>query len=87
MPEHQSDTFVVFTVTREILLEPTSNKLLVGDVEDSIWIELVTLNINLGPEWKLSNEFYEKPLDKVMYADQSKDIKMREIISLQAMPV
>nr|GEU74839.1 hypothetical protein [Tanacetum cinerariifolium] len=37
-------------VTMEILLEPTSNKFLVGDVEDSIWIELVTLDINLGPE-------------------------------------
>ncbi|GJS57332.1 retrovirus-related pol polyprotein from transposon TNT 1-94 [Tanacetum coccineum] len=35
-------------VTMEILLEPTSNKLLVGDVGDSIWIELVTLDINLG---------------------------------------
>nr|GEW26438.1 hypothetical protein [Tanacetum cinerariifolium] len=38
------------SVTMEILLEPTSNKLLVGDVGDSIWIELVTLDINLGPE-------------------------------------
>nr|GEV61959.1 retrovirus-related Pol polyprotein from transposon TNT 1-94 [Tanacetum cinerariifolium] len=37
-------------VTMEILLEPTSSKLLVGDVGDSIWIELVTLDINLGPE-------------------------------------
>nr|GEW61533.1 retrovirus-related Pol polyprotein from transposon TNT 1-94 [Tanacetum cinerariifolium] len=37
-------------VTMEILLEPTSNKLLVGDVGDSKWIELVTLDINLGPE-------------------------------------
>nr|GEY67014.1 retrovirus-related Pol polyprotein from transposon TNT 1-94 [Tanacetum cinerariifolium] len=37
-------------LTMEILLEPTSNKLLVGDVGDSIWIELVTLDINLGPE-------------------------------------
>nr|GEX45447.1 hypothetical protein [Tanacetum cinerariifolium] len=37
-------------VTMEILLEPTSNKILVGDVGDSIWIELVTLDINLGPE-------------------------------------
>nr|GEW73727.1 hypothetical protein [Tanacetum cinerariifolium] len=37
-------------VTMEILLEPISNKLLVGDVGDSIWIELVTLDINLGPE-------------------------------------
>nr|GEY77111.1 uncharacterized mitochondrial protein AtMg00810-like [Tanacetum cinerariifolium] len=37
-------------VTMEILLEPTSNKLLVGDVRDSLWIELVTLDINLGPE-------------------------------------
>nr|GEW79759.1 hypothetical protein [Tanacetum cinerariifolium] len=33
-----------------ILLEPTLNKLFVGDVGDSIWIELVTLDINLGPE-------------------------------------
>nr|GEV34727.1 retrovirus-related Pol polyprotein from transposon TNT 1-94 [Tanacetum cinerariifolium] len=48
--EHQSDIFEIFTVTMEILLEPTSNKLLVGDVGDSIWIELVTLDINLGPE-------------------------------------
>nr|GEY86316.1 retrovirus-related Pol polyprotein from transposon TNT 1-94 [Tanacetum cinerariifolium] len=31
-------------------LEPTSNKLLVGDVGDSIWIKLVTLDINPGPE-------------------------------------
>nr|GEX55090.1 copia protein [Tanacetum cinerariifolium] len=37
-------------VTMEILLEPTSNKLLVGDLGDSIWIELVTLDINHGPE-------------------------------------
>nr|GFA18652.1 hypothetical protein [Tanacetum cinerariifolium] len=37
-------------VTMEILLEPTSNKLLVGDVGDSIWIKLVTLDINLGPK-------------------------------------
>nr|GEW37464.1 copia protein [Tanacetum cinerariifolium] len=37
-------------VTMEILLEPTSNKLLVGDIGDSIWIELVTLDFNLGPE-------------------------------------
>nr|GEU82908.1 hypothetical protein [Tanacetum cinerariifolium] len=50
MPEQQSDILVIFTVTMKILLEPTSNKLLVGDVEDSIWIELVTLDINLGPE-------------------------------------
>nr|GEX58689.1 hypothetical protein [Tanacetum cinerariifolium] len=28
MPEHQSDIFVIFTVTMDILLEPTSNKLL-----------------------------------------------------------
>nr|GEV28541.1 retrovirus-related Pol polyprotein from transposon TNT 1-94 [Tanacetum cinerariifolium] len=35
-------------MTMEILLEPTSNKLLVGDMGDSIWIELVTLDINLG---------------------------------------
>nr|GEX16111.1 putative reverse transcriptase domain-containing protein [Tanacetum cinerariifolium] len=37
-------------LTMEILLEPTLNKLLVGDVGDCIWIELVTLDINLGPE-------------------------------------
>nr|GEW09877.1 retrovirus-related Pol polyprotein from transposon TNT 1-94 [Tanacetum cinerariifolium] len=37
-------------VTMELLLDPTSNKLLVGNVGDSIWIELVTLDINLGPE-------------------------------------
>nr|GEW85965.1 hypothetical protein [Tanacetum cinerariifolium] len=50
MPEHQSDIFVIFTVMMEILLEPTSSKLLVGDEGDLIWIELVTLDINLGPE-------------------------------------
>nr|GEW43252.1 retrovirus-related Pol polyprotein from transposon TNT 1-94 [Tanacetum cinerariifolium] len=48
--EHHSDIFVIFTMAMEILLEPTSNKLLVDDVGDSIWIELVTLDINLGPE-------------------------------------
>nr|GEX58748.1 retrovirus-related Pol polyprotein from transposon TNT 1-94 [Tanacetum cinerariifolium] len=37
-------------VMMEILLEPTSNKLLVGDVGDSICIELVALDINLSPE-------------------------------------
>nr|GEZ18262.1 hypothetical protein [Tanacetum cinerariifolium] len=47
IPEHQSDSFVIFTMTMEILLEPTSSKLLVGDVGDSIWIELETLDINL----------------------------------------
>nr|GEV63052.1 retrovirus-related Pol polyprotein from transposon TNT 1-94 [Tanacetum cinerariifolium] len=30
MPEHQSDIFEIFTVTMEILLEPTSNEILVG---------------------------------------------------------
>nr|GEV51250.1 uncharacterized mitochondrial protein AtMg00810-like [Tanacetum cinerariifolium] len=44
------DTFKSTSMTMEILLEPTSNKLLVGDVGDSIWIELVTLDIYLGPE-------------------------------------
>nr|GFA18808.1 retrotransposon protein, putative, unclassified [Tanacetum cinerariifolium] len=39
---------IIKIVTMEILLEPTSNKLLVGDVGDSIWIKLVTLDINLG---------------------------------------
>nr|GEX20796.1 retrovirus-related Pol polyprotein from transposon TNT 1-94 [Tanacetum cinerariifolium] len=48
--EVSSDIFVIFTVTIEILLEPSSNKLLAGDVGDSIWIELMTLDINLGPE-------------------------------------
>nr|GEX80871.1 hypothetical protein [Tanacetum cinerariifolium] len=78
MPEHQSDTFLVFTVTTKILLEPTLNKILVGDVGDSIWIELVTLDINLGPKWKLSNEFYEKPLEEKFLDIKSlcsKDIK------------
>nr|GEW71740.1 uncharacterized mitochondrial protein AtMg00810-like [Tanacetum cinerariifolium] len=37
-------------LTMEILLEPRSSKLLVGEMGDSIWIELVTLDINLGPE-------------------------------------
>nr|GEU28962.1 hypothetical protein [Tanacetum cinerariifolium] len=37
-------------LTIEILLEPASNKLLVGDIRDSLWIELVTLDNNLGPE-------------------------------------
>nr|GEU69475.1 hypothetical protein [Tanacetum cinerariifolium] len=48
MPEHQSEICVIFTMTMEILLEPTSNKLLVGDVGDCIWIELMTLDINHG---------------------------------------
>nr|GEZ20994.1 putative Gag-polypeptide of LTR copia-type [Tanacetum cinerariifolium] len=48
MPERRSDIFVIFTVTMEILLEPTSNKLFVGDMGDSIWIELMTMDINLA---------------------------------------
>nr|GEV53346.1 integrase, catalytic region, zinc finger, CCHC-type, peptidase aspartic, catalytic [Tanacetum cinerariifolium] len=48
--EHQSDILVIFTMTMEILLELTLNKILVGDVGGSIWIELVTLDFNLGPE-------------------------------------
>nr|GEV10508.1 hypothetical protein [Tanacetum cinerariifolium] len=44
------DTFKSTSVTMEILLEPTSSKLLVGGVGDSIWIELMTLDISLGPE-------------------------------------
>ncbi|GJW52031.1 hypothetical protein Tco_0093382 [Tanacetum coccineum] len=40
-PEHQSDTQVI-TMKMEILLEPTSNKLMVGDLCDSIRIKLVT---------------------------------------------
>ncbi|GJY74501.1 putative reverse transcriptase domain-containing protein [Tanacetum coccineum] len=39
--EHQSDTQVI-TMKMEILLEPTSNKLMVGDLCDSIRIKLVT---------------------------------------------
>nr|GEW55344.1 retrotransposon protein, putative, unclassified [Tanacetum cinerariifolium] len=50
MPEHQSDIFMIFTMTMEILLEPTSSKLLVGEIGDSIWIKLMTLDINLGLE-------------------------------------
>ncbi|GKA39303.1 hypothetical protein Tco_0731854 [Tanacetum coccineum] len=34
-PKHPSDTYV-FTMKMEILLEPTSNKLLEGDLRDSI---------------------------------------------------
>ncbi|GJS16865.1 hypothetical protein Tco_0411337 [Tanacetum coccineum] len=41
LSEHQSDTQVI-TVKMEILLEPTSNKLMVGDLCDSIRIKLVT---------------------------------------------
>ncbi|GJW56710.1 hypothetical protein Tco_0103441 [Tanacetum coccineum] len=39
--EHQSDIQVII-VKMEILLEPTSNKLMVGDLCDSIRIKLVT---------------------------------------------
>nr|GEU77826.1 putative reverse transcriptase domain-containing protein [Tanacetum cinerariifolium] len=56
MPEHQSDIFVIFIVTMEILLEPTSSKILLGDVGDSIWIELVTLDINL--EFSYNNSYH-----------------------------
>nr|GEU32137.1 hypothetical protein [Tanacetum cinerariifolium] len=50
LPVDRFNYLVRCLVTMEILLEPTSNKLLVGDVGDSICIELVTLDINLGPE-------------------------------------
>nr|GEW85295.1 hypothetical protein [Tanacetum cinerariifolium] len=38
---HLSDTKVLI-MKMEILLEPTSNKLLVGDMLDPLWIKLVT---------------------------------------------
>nr|GEW40275.1 hypothetical protein [Tanacetum cinerariifolium] len=44
----------------EIILEPTSNKLLVGDVGDSIWIELGTLFVLMshgGEAVMVSNGF------------------------------
>nr|GEW32562.1 retrovirus-related Pol polyprotein from transposon TNT 1-94 [Tanacetum cinerariifolium] len=50
LPVDRFNYLVGRLVMMEILLEPTSNKLLVGDVGDSICIELVTLDINLGPE-------------------------------------
>nr|GEX79533.1 retrovirus-related Pol polyprotein from transposon TNT 1-94 [Tanacetum cinerariifolium] len=79
--EHQSDILVIFIVTMEILLEPTSNKLLVGDVGDSIWIELVTLK----PIWYLDSgcssymngvesymhKYVEQPGPKVVFGDDS----------------
>jgi hypothetical protein len=40
LPEHPSD-MKIFTMKMEILLEPTSNKLLVGDLCDPLWIKLV----------------------------------------------
>nr|GEX07239.1 retrovirus-related Pol polyprotein from transposon TNT 1-94 [Tanacetum cinerariifolium] len=50
LPMDRFNYLVRRLVMMEILLEPTSNKLLVGDIGDSIWIELVTQDINLGPE-------------------------------------
>nr|GEW58405.1 hypothetical protein [Tanacetum cinerariifolium] len=52
-------------VTMEILLEPTSSKLLVGDVGDSIWIELVTLDINLDVKVDADAELSEIIVSKV----------------------
>nr|GEW47695.1 retrovirus-related Pol polyprotein from transposon TNT 1-94 [Tanacetum cinerariifolium] len=49
-PVERFNYLVYHLVKMEILLEPTSSKLLVGDVGDSLWIELVTMDINLGPE-------------------------------------
>ncbi|GJY59272.1 hypothetical protein Tco_0459164 [Tanacetum coccineum] len=40
LPEHPSDTYV-FTMKMEILLEPTSNKLLVGGGGDTILLEVI----------------------------------------------
>ena len=42
LPEHLRNT-KVFSMKMEILLESTSNKLMVGDLCDPIWIKLVTL--------------------------------------------
>nr|GEV47991.1 copia protein [Tanacetum cinerariifolium] len=50
LPMDRFNYLVQRLVTMEILLEPTSNKLLVGNVGDSMWIKLMTLDINLGPE-------------------------------------
>ncbi|GJV40147.1 hypothetical protein Tco_1418587 [Tanacetum coccineum] len=49
LPEHSSDTYV-FTVKMEILLEPTSNKLLVGYGSSVIEFELLkTLDVSQNP--------------------------------------
>ncbi|GJX34064.1 hypothetical protein Tco_0245621 [Tanacetum coccineum] len=45
LPEHLSE-MKVFTMKMEILLEPTSNKLLVGNLCDSIRIKLVSTGKN-----------------------------------------
>nr|GEY91291.1 hypothetical protein [Tanacetum cinerariifolium] len=50
LPVDRFNYLVRHLVMMEILLEPSLNKLLVGDVGDSIWIKLVTLDINLGLE-------------------------------------
>nr|GEY80170.1 retrovirus-related Pol polyprotein from transposon TNT 1-94 [Tanacetum cinerariifolium] len=47
LPVDRFNYLVRRLVTMEILIEPTSSKLLVGYMGDSIWIELVTLDINL----------------------------------------
>nr|GEZ22279.1 retrovirus-related Pol polyprotein from transposon TNT 1-94 [Tanacetum cinerariifolium] len=44
------EPLILVSVTMEILIEPTSSNLVIGYVGDSLWIELVTLDINLGPE-------------------------------------
>nr|GEZ75303.1 hypothetical protein [Tanacetum cinerariifolium] len=76
-------------VTIEILLEPTFNKLLVGDMGDFIWIELVTLDINLGPEGKLKSKI--KILDHKHAegtAKNSQDNKvLRHEVKTYAMPI
>nr|GEX77881.1 retrovirus-related Pol polyprotein from transposon TNT 1-94 [Tanacetum cinerariifolium] len=50
----------------EILLKPTLNKFLVGDMGDSIWIELVTLDINLGTK-DAANQEVKKYLSSLRY--------------------
>nr|GEZ23510.1 reverse transcriptase domain-containing protein [Tanacetum cinerariifolium] len=84
MQEDQSDMFVIFTVTMKILLEPTSNKLLVGDVRDSIWIKLMTLDINLATT--LVNENCSTVILKKLpekLGDPNKKLSFPELTSTQ----
>nr|GEY37142.1 hypothetical protein [Tanacetum cinerariifolium] len=75
MPEHQSDIFVIFTVTMKILLEPTSNKLLL----DEKWFDLTkdTLRDALQITPVNNNQAFISPPSDLPEADMKEILHVR----------
>ncbi|GKC72719.1 hypothetical protein Tco_1118602 [Tanacetum coccineum] len=63
--------------TMEILLDPTSNKLLVGELRDPIWIKLVTLDIEpvyAYTRYQYGIKHWKNPHAKIFYIRKQKEL-------------